>query len=330
MKVLAIGSDRQLFQADSDVCRRQIEYAKNLSRLDIIVFTKRVLSLCAAQIGSNIFVYPTNSASRWFYPFDAVRLGKRLSKPDLVTAQDPFESGWAAWRLAQRFDSKLELQIHTDIGSSYFRRHSILNLIRFWLAHFLLPRADHVRVVSNRIKNFLVTRWHLPENRIEVRPITVDAVAIKQAIPSVDLHQKYSEFQKIILMASRLEPEKNINLAIRAMRLVNQKLPEAGLLIVGSGSEEAKLRSLIFRLGLVDRVRLEPSVDQTTLISYYKTADLFLLTSLYEGYGLTLVEARAAGCPIVSTDVGVAREVGAWVVEMGPADVASGILESLR
>ena len=45
------------------------------------------------------------------------------------------------------------------------------------------------------------------------------------------------------------------------------------------------------------------------IVSYYKTADLFLLTSDYEGYGMTLIEAAAAGCPIVTTDVGAVGEI---------------------
>ena len=115
-------------------------------------------------------------------------------------------------------------------------------------------------------------------------------------------------------MASRLEPEKNIDLAIRAWTHVIQKSPDTGLIIVGRGSLTHHLHMLVNRLGLQSKVIFEPWIDMPTLISYYKTADIFLNTSFYEGYGLTLVEAHAAGCRIISTDVGVAREVGATIV----------------
>ncbi len=54
-------------------------------------------------------------------------------------------------------------------------------------------------------------------------------------------------------------------------------------------------------------VIFEPWTDD--LVSYYKTADLFLLTSNHEGYGMSVVEAMAAGCPLIMTDVGCAREL---------------------
>ena len=66
-----------------------------------------------------------------------------------------------------------------------------------------------------------------------------------------------------------------------------------------------------------------------TLISYYKTADLFLNTSLFEGYGMTLVEARAAGCKVVSTDVGVAREVGAKIIPYDSEQIAAAICDMI-
>jgi putative flippase GtrA len=56
---------------------------------------------------------------------------------------------------------------------------------------------------------------------------------------------------------------------------------------------------------------MEPWCDDPA--SYYKTADCFLITSDYEGYGMTIVEALAAGCPVVSTDVGIAKEAGASI-----------------
>jgi glycosyltransferase involved in cell wall biosynthesis len=107
-------------------------------------------------------------------------------------------------------------------------------------------------------------------------------------------------------------------------------MPQAGLIIVGSGSEADRLTSLVKKHGLEKSVMFEPWADQGTLYSYYKTADLFLVTSLFEGYGMTLVEAHAAGCKIVSTDVGVAGEEGAQIVEYSPAAVARGITSVLR
>jgi glycosyltransferase involved in cell wall biosynthesis len=118
-------------------------------------------------------------------------------------------------------------------------------------------------------------------------------------------------------MASRLTKEKNIGSAINAMSDVALRYPRTGLVIVGSGPEKDNLKFKIKNFppeadqppleNLLDNIIIESWTDD--LVSYYKTCDLFLLTSNYEGYGRTLVEAAAAGCKIISSDVGVADEI---------------------
>jgi glycosyltransferase involved in cell wall biosynthesis len=83
-------------------------------------------------------------------------------------------------------------------------------------------------------------------------------------------------------------------------------------------------------LGINYSVVFEEWVPVEMLYSYYKTANLFLVTSLFEGYGMTLIEANAAHCKTVSTDVGVAREVGARVVEDKPEMIAEAVVNELR
>ncbi len=329
MKVLSIGSDRNLFLPDSDVARRQVKHAEKLSEFHIVVFAKKTLGFSAMKIGENVWVHPTNSFSRWLYPLDAFFLSKRFGGFDLVTAQDPFESGLAAWLASWNFNASLELQIHTDLLSPYFIRESWLNLVRVGLAKFLLPRADRVRVVSQRIADSLATAGLRLKTAPEVRPIAIDKEKIKDQPIAVDLKVKYPQFEKIILMASRLSREKNINLAIEAMSQVVKIRPNIGLIIVGSGPEEVFLKRQINRLQLENNIFFEPWLKREQIISYAKTGDLFLVTSWYEGYGLTLVEAQAAGCKIVSTDVGVAKELGAIITPYDATKLSRIILDQI-
>ncbi len=106
-------------------------------------------------------------------------------------------------------------------------------------------------------------------------------------------------------MASRLTKEKNIGMAIKAMKGVIKQYPETGLIIVGDGPEKNKLKAESRKLKA--NVVFENWTDD--LASFYKTADLFLLTSNYEGYGRTVIEAMVANCPVVMTDVGIAGEI---------------------
>jgi glycosyltransferase involved in cell wall biosynthesis len=110
-------------------------------------------------------------------------------------------------------------------------------------------------------------------------------------------------------VVARLEPEKNVELAIESFAAVAPQ--DACLIILGTGSERESLKRLVQERSVSDRVFFE---GEAAPIDYYPLADLVLVTSRYEGYGLVIIEALAAGKPVLSTDVGIAREVDAIVV----------------
>ncbi len=308
MRILIIGSDRKVFDEISAVAKRQIAYSGTSDNLDIIVFSLASLQLRETKLSDRVTVYPSSSFSRFLYIFDAIRTARKLQKPDLISAQDPFESGLAGYFVAKYFGVPLHIQIHTDLMSPYFYRDTILNKIRFYISKFIIPRAKSIRVVSQRIKNSLLLAYpKIPEFSIQILPIHVDRDKIKDSPIDVDLHKKYPQFKKIILMASRLTREKNIGLAIDAMQAIVKKFPNAGLIIVGEGPMKKGLAVSVQGLGLEKNVILEDWSD--SLSSYYKTTDLFLLTSNYDGYAMTVVESLVAGTPVIMTDVGCASEV---------------------
>ena len=337
-KLLMISTDHKIFEEGSDVRARQAEYAKEWKEVHIVVFEKRSKGKEARNrkmvIAPNCWAYPTQSWSRFIYPFDAIRLGRFIiAKRGIteITCQDSSLTAMAGVALKKEFHIPLEIQIHEDIGSLRFT-YSFQNRIRKMLAISYLPKADKIRVVSNRIRDYLTGTLKIGDSKIAVRPIFVDVEKIKNSpiLPEANLHTKYPQFEKIVLMASRLTKEKNIELAIRSWSEVISQMPKAGLVIVGEGHEKKKLEQLISRLNLKEAIIFEPWADQATLYSYYKTADLFLNTSLFEGYGMTLVEAQAAGCQIVSTDVGVAMEFGARVAGWDEKEVAKAVVSALR
>jgi glycosyltransferase involved in cell wall biosynthesis len=313
-KLLSIGTDRLLFKEGSAVRARFEQYAKEWDEIHIIVATSGS-EFKETTIAPNIWVYPTESTVKAMYPLDAARIGRfiieRRGITD-ITCQDPFLTAIAGTRLQREFKLPLELQLHTDIGSPNYP-YTVANKIRKSLALSYLPKADHIRVVSERIKSYLTDKLGIAAEKIEVRPIAVDAARVKtaQIDPAYDLRAKYPQFKKISLVASRLEPEKNVRLAIDAMHLIAEKHPKTGLIICGSGSLAASLKKRALHGPAAKNIVFESWASQQALFSYYKTADVFLVTSLFEGYGMTLVEAQAAGTQIVSTDVGVAPQIAA-------------------
>ncbi len=311
MNVISIGTDRKLFEEGSAVRQRMVAYGNRVGEMHIIVFTVR--GYTPQQLAHNVWVYPTNSRSKFFYIQDArrvaatcIRQKKYTAADTIVSVQDPFETGLVGIFLKKRFGMRLQVQVHTDFLSPYFWRHSVLNFLRSFIAWRVVPRADTVRVVSQRIARSLVE--HFPDidrTKISVLPIYTDATRF-QAIAATST-DKYPQFSDVILMVSRLAPEKNIALAIRVFKKILADFPTVGLVIVGDGPEKKRLQRLCAKLGLGEAVVFEPWTNDVA--PYYAAANIFLSTSLYEGYGLTLLEAAAAGKTIVTSDVGIAGDV---------------------
>ena len=334
-----ISTDCKIFEEGSAVRARQAEYAREWDEVHIVVFEKkRSGENKESVVSSNCWAYSTQSWSRFMYPFDAIRLGRFIiAKRGIteITCQDSSLTAMTGVALKKEFHVPLEIQLHEDIGSPNFT-YTFQNKIRKMLAVSYLPKADMIRAVSNKIKNYLIGSLKIEDAKITVRPIFVDVEKIKNTpiVDGADLHKKYPQFEKIVLMASRLTTEKNIELAIKSWPEIIKATPKVGLIVVGEGNKKADLVKLTSSLGLnrgtFNSVIFESWADQATLASYYKTANLFLNTSLFEGYGMTLVEAQAAGCRIVSTDVGVARDVGATIVEWNEKDVAEKVVKSLQ
>lgn len=311
-RVLMVSSDRGMFDEVKSIRERMVLYGSLVGELHIIVLTQKWQKLKDAQIGPNVWIYGTNSSSRWGYMRDALALAAWLREekkfvPSLITCQDPFETGWVGYKLKKKYGGCLQIQIHTDFLSKEFRKKSLLNQVRVIMAKRTLSAASCIRVVSKRIEDSLIaTKWNITRN-IVLLPILVDKERFVEAglfgAEAITLRQKYRQFGFIILVAARFTKEKNIPLALRVLKRISEQFSGVGLVIVGSGPLKKKLEQLTSRLGLKDQVIFEPWTDN--IIPYFKAANAFLLTSDYEGYSMVIIEAALAACPVVATAVGV-------------------------
>lgn len=284
MNVLSVGTDISVFKKGSPAERRQANYA--------------------AHFDSFVLVAPRN---RFAIPL-AVFRELRARRIDVVTVQDPFETGFLTLLGMFLSHTPLHVQVHTDFLAPEFARLSVLNRIRVRIAGVTLRRASRIRVVSHRIKESIEKRYGISVP-ISTLPIYVDIAHYRDAQPSEELRTRFARFEKKCLVVSRLEREKNIERALRAF--AHSFAKNECLIIVGEGSERERLIRVAHELDLEGFVFFEGAQDPAP---YYKIADILLVPSLYEGYGLVIVEALAAGIPVLSTDVGVAREAGAIVV----------------
>ena len=302
-KVLMISTDREILSIGTFARARMEKYAAKLGELRIIVLAKEK-NVEAAQSG-NLWVYSTKSLAAIFYGVDAFFGALTQGRPDVITVQDPFETGVLGILLSCVFLRPLHVQVHTDFLTPAFARHSLLNQVRVLLAPLVLWRAKRIRVVAERIKSSLQATGYKLRAPITVLPIFVDTAKFESL-----QHQAHPRFGKTLLIVGRLEREKQTDFAIYTLASLRESGIDAGLVIVGDGRERSALKSLVETLELTEYVEFVGKVDP---LPYYAQADLVLVPSEYEGYGLVIIEALAAGIPVVATDVGVAREAGAII-----------------
>ncbi len=311
MKVLMISSDKNILVSGSLVNLRMMEYSNLVGELHIVLLSKKTDKLSPSELNKKLFVYPTNSISRFLYPFDAGSLGKKVVYDkkfvrgnSLVTTQDPFESGWAGLSIKNKWRLPLEVQLHTDPFAPHF--FGALNTIRKIIGNIVIKKADSIRAVSETLARKIEDAYNIDPSKIKVLPIYIDTERINKGQISFDLHSRFG-WHFVLLTVARLTPEKNISFALSVLKKVVEKFPSTGLVIVGSGPLEETLKKQASRMGLEKNVSFEGW--QTDLYSYYHTANAYLQTSKFEGYGLSLIEAGLSGLPIITTSVGIADEL---------------------
>jgi glycogen synthase len=115
--------------------------------------------------------------------------------------------------------------------------------------------------------------------------------------------------EKLVLLVGRLVYEKGFHLALDALSDVVARVEGVRFLIAGSGTAEADLKAQAHRLGLEGHGTFLGWIGDDILHSLYRIADLCVVPSIYEPFGLVALEAMASGCPCIVADTGGLREV---------------------
>jgi glycogen synthase len=115
--------------------------------------------------------------------------------------------------------------------------------------------------------------------------------------------------EKLVLLIGRLVYEKGFQLALEGMPALIERLPDIRFLVAGSGTHEPELRRQAAELGLMEHGTFLGWIGDDVLHSLYRIADVCVVPSIYEPFGLVALEAMASGCPCIVADTGGLREV---------------------
>ena len=237
------------------------------------------------------------------------RLGKRLTF-DLVHGHDWLVAGAAA-AIAER----LRVPYLTTIHATEYGRHqgwvdehpqSYIHGIETWMA----GRADRVITCSHYMRGHVADVFAIDEARVAVIPNGIDCGDLRPTGDLVALRARFAmPDERLILLVGRLVYEKGFQLALEAMPQVIRRSGRVRFLVAGSGTHEAELKAQARRLGLDRHGTFMGWIGDDVLHSLYRIADLCVVPSIYEPFGLVALEAMASDCPCIVADTGGLREV---------------------
>jgi glycosyltransferase involved in cell wall biosynthesis len=205
-------------------------------------------------------------------------------------------------------------------------RH-VIDRLFYRLALAGLRRAEALIAISEYTKQTLVEALSLPEDRIRVVYPAVDHQRFRPLeVPDAFL-QKFGLSQEwhYVLYVGSDDPRKNLKTLVQAFAVVKRQVSDTKLLKVGApqfAQERQRLLALVDELGLEDDVLFFDQVPDEDLPLLYNLADVFVMPSLYEGFGLPVAEAMSCGTPVVASNrASLPEVVGEEGVLVDPADV---------
>jgi D-inositol-3-phosphate glycosyltransferase len=178
----------------------------------------------------------------------------------------------------------------------------------------ILRGTNAVIAESPASKQQTMQAYDIDPGKIEIIPGGVDTTTFR---PQSRQHARQSlgvlPGQPVLLFVGRLQPLKGIDILLRAAHVVRQQYASLQVLVVGGGvdaeddheaQERQRLQALSQELGLTGQVRFIKAQPQDVLVQYYAAADVFVMPSHYESFGMVVLEAMACGTPVVASNVG--------------------------
>jgi glycogen synthase len=244
---------------------------------------------------------------------DMLAAGEALAQThsyELVHGHD-----WLVAHASAALADRLAVPYVTTIHATEHGRHqgwvqdqpqAHIHAVERWMAQ----RANALIVCSYYMREHVADIFDIDEQRVTVIPNGVDPSELR---PSGDLAALRREFaaphEKLVLLVGRLVYEKGFQLALDALPAVIERVGDVRFLVAGSGTHEGELKAQAQRLGLTDHGTFLGWIGDDVLHSLYRIADLCVVPSIYEPFGLVALEAMASGCPCIVADTGGLREV---------------------
>jgi len=251
----------------------------------------------------------------------------RRLRPDVILSGAP-EISFLTLLLRPFFPTNTRVLVRQNGTVSAALAHGGVPRYTRLLYRLLYRRADRVICQSHAMAQDLVRETGVPNEQIVVLPNPVDLEGI---LAARDAPSEWIGPGPHLLAVGRLSREKGFDLLIESLAALRKRFPLADLILVGSGHEGTTLKALCRSLDLETAVRFAEQVDPPYV--FFQGATLFVLPSRYEGMPNALLEAAAAGLPLVSTPASggvvdlLAGRPGTWLATEISASALTNAIE---
>ncbi|NLF11731.1 MAG: glycosyltransferase family 4 protein [Anaerolineaceae bacterium] len=220
-----------------------------------------------------------------------------------------------------------------SLGSDQARA---IHHVEWWLTY----ESWRVIACSEYMADEIVDYFSCPRDKIDVIPNGVDTERFDRLDGLQDLalfRNMYAlPFEQIVFSVGRIVYEKGLHLLIDAMPAILAQHPTAKIVIAGKGPELDALRSQAWRVGVGEKILLTGFITDEDRDKLFKIANCAVFPSIYEPFGIVALEAMAARCPVVVTEVGGLKDVvlhnetGIVVYPNNPDSLAWGVVHTLK
>lgn len=190
---------------------------------------------------------------------------------------------------------------------------------------YTAEHSDYIITVSESSKKDIIEVLNYDKNKIIVIPNGVHFSQYYQKYTDAQINNiknKYNLPKKFILYMGGMRKHKNVDNLIKAYSLLKQSIKEEYHLVISQGTSE--LRQLTEQLGLKDLIHFTPFIEEEDKVIVYKSASLFTFISSYEGFGIPIIEAQAAGVPVLTSSISSLHEIGKGnSIQVPPNDISA-------
>ncbi len=327
-KILIILPDLRIGGAE----KNSVLIANELSdkNFEIIFVIKNNINEYGSLLNKNIKIYKlqVDKLRSIIFPLKSIILKE---KPLLIiSSMWPLTSLTFISLLLARVKSNLYFVEHVPLFTSRKYETNSSKFFMKLLINLTYHFAKKIICVSEGVKNEILRETNINKNKFEVIYNPISIINSSKIINKNDWKIKTS---KKLLTVGSLKYAKNHELLIKTFSILNLKI-NCELIIIGQGELYQDLKKLITKLNLNSRIQI---INYQNNISYfYNTADLFILTSRWEGFGNVIVESFIYGTPVVSLDcpygpseIITENFLGKLVFNDDPIKIADSILDTL-